>query len=152
VILIADHCVYEPIIQALKKLQFPILSIYDIQDGRADYTVMQACLDNNGILITLDRGIPSQAYAFEYASKGLSVVLLRWKSSKQDAWQEMTEVILRESKHWIETAERETSIISVSYKGGSRPHAWSDISPQIIKHAFNKEIIPPDLFRDDSTT
>lgn len=144
-ILVADHCIYDPVVQALKKLKFPILSISELQDEIADYTVLQACLDNSGLLITLDKGIPSQAYAFEYANKGLSVVLLRWKSSKQDAWQQITEVILRDYNNWIEIAEKDTSIISVSYRGGTRARAWSDISPHIVKHAFAKEIIPPYL-------
>ena len=109
---------------------------------------MQACLDNEGILVTLDKGMPSQAYAFEYASKGLSVVLLRWKSNKQEAWQQITEIILRDHKLWFEIAQKETSVISVSYKGGSRSRSWSDISPLIKGHAFSKEIIPPNFLNE----
>ncbi len=147
--LIADHCIYEPIVLALSNLKFPLISIKEIQSERPDYTVMQACLDNDGILLTLDKGMPSQAYAFEYASKGLTVVLLRWKSNKEEAWQQITEIILRDHKLWLEIAQEETSVISVRYKGGSRPRTWAEISPLIIGHAFAKEIIPPDLFNDD---
>jgi len=143
--LIADHCVYEPIVLALSNLKFPLISIKEIQSEIPDYTVMQACLDNDGVLITLDTGMPSQAYAFEYAKNGLTVVLLRWKSGNHEAWQQITEVILRDHKLWFEIAQEETSVISVSYKGGSRPRAWAEISPLIIGHAFTKEIIPPEL-------
>lgn len=148
-ILVADHCIYDPIIQALKKLRFPILSITELQNDIVDYSVMEACLESDGILVTMDKGIPSQAYAFEYASKGLSVVLLRWKSNKQDAWQQITEIILRDGNQWIQIAERETSIISVNYKGGTRARAWAEISPHIIRHAFKNEIVPPDFVVDD---
>ncbi|MFC2060634.1 DUF5615 family PIN-like protein [Chloroflexota bacterium] len=143
--LIADHCIYDPVLQALSALKFPITSITDLLTERVDYTVMQACLDNNGLLLTLDKGMPSQAYAFEYASKGLSIVLLRWKSGNNEAWQQITEIILRDSRYWIEIAQQETSIISVSYKGGSRSKAWTEISPLIVMHAFTKEVIPPEL-------
>ena len=143
--LIADHCIYDPIIQALSALRLPILRIQDIQSKMPDYSVMQACLENDGILLTLDKGIPSQAYAFEYAKDGLTVVLLRWKSNSPRAWQQITEIILRDYEQWIEVAETETSVISVSYNRGSRPHSWADISPKIVQHAVQHEIIPPDF-------
>lgn len=148
--LIADHCIYDPILRALSSLKFPIVSITQLQSETPDFTVIQACLDNDGVLLTLDKGMPPQAYAFQYAANGLSVVLLRWKSSAAEAWQQITEVILRDYKQWIEIAQRETSVISVSYRGGSRPRSWEEISPLIIGHALAKEIIPPHLSQLDN--
>jgi hypothetical protein len=144
-IVIADACIVDPVIRALKELKFAIVTISELKSERPDYSVMQCCLKNQGILITLDTGIPSQAYAFQYARNGLTVVLLRWKSQNREAWQQMTEIILRDHKYWIEIAEKEPSVISVSYRRGSRTRSWKDISPLISEHAFLKEDIPPDF-------
>lgn len=139
---IADHCIFAPIVQALSVLKFPIKSIQQVQKERPDYSVMRTCLIQNAILITLDLGIPSQAYAFQYAKAGLTVILLRWRTQTPKDWQQMTEVILRDHEQWSAIAKKDTSVISVSYKGGSRPRSWSQISPLIVEHAFVKEKAP----------
>ncbi len=56
----------------------------------------------------------------------------------------MVEIILRDAHIWEEAASKEPSIISVSYKRGSRVRPWSTI-PQLIKEqASSKETQPPE--------
>lgn len=108
---IADHDVPDPVIQALLAVKFDVKRIKEISPQRPDRFVMQAYLDAKGILITLDKGIPSQAYAYEFAKNGLTVVLLRWKELKYQDWQEMVEIILRDDDCWQRAASIEPSII-----------------------------------------
>ena len=142
--IIADHCIFDPVIQSLQVLRFPIVSIKTLQQEKPDYSVMQTCLENDGILITLDKGIPSQAYAFQYAQGGLTVVLLRWRLQGYKTWQQMVEVILRDYGRWVTIAQEYPSVISAKYSG-SRHHTWNEIPPLIAEHAFMKEEIPPEL-------
>ncbi len=76
--------------------------------------------------MTLDAGIPSQAYLERFADNGLTVVLLRWKKSGSKDWQEMLETILKDGKKWEEIAEKDPSVISVSY-GRMRVRSWKDM-------------------------
>ncbi len=139
---IADDNVPDPVIQALLAVKFDIKRIKDIVATKPDYSVMQSCLEENGILVTFDLGIPSQAYYYEFAKNGLTVVLLRWKRSTYRDWQEMVEIILRDAHIWKEAASKESSIISVSYKRGSRVRFWSTIPPLIAQQAIPQEKHP----------
>ena len=139
-IFITDHLVYDPIVRALLEVRFDVKRINEILQTKPDRFVMQACLENDGILITMDRGIPSQAYYYEFGQNGLTVVVLRWKTATPTDWQQMVEVILREANKWREAAKLAPSIISVSYKRGSRIRAWSTIPPIIALEAKSKEL------------
>jgi len=140
VILIADADVPDPVIRALQSVQFNIRRVTDIVSSSSDRAVMRAILESGGILVTRDLGIPSQAYLYEFAKNGLTVVLLRWKSSTPKEWQEMVEIVLRESELWRYVASREPSVISVN-KRGSRVRPWSAIPSEIAEQAKAKE--PP---------
>ena len=126
--LIADECVYEPIIQALEAVHYRIVRIREVGSVRPDSVVMQTALDRGSVLLTLDIGIPSQAYVDEYASKGLSVVLLRWKKATPKDWQQIVETILRDGEKWEAIAAEAPCVISVQY-GRMRVRRWSDIPP-----------------------
>ena len=123
---------YKPVIQSLLAVKADLKRIEELTPKRDDRSVLQACLDAEGILITFDKGIPSQAYAYEFAKNGVTVVLLRWKGSTYADWQEMVEVILRDDALWKQAALSEPSIISVSYRRGSRIRTWSTIPPMIL--------------------
>jgi len=141
---IADANVPDPVIQALLAVKFDVKRIKDIAPTRPDRFVMQGCLETGGILITFDQGIPSQAYLYQFAKNGLTVVLLRWKKSTYKDWQQMVEIILRDAHIWEEAARNEPSIISVSYKRGTRIRAWSTIPPLVMEQALLKEIHAPE--------
>lgn len=145
--LIADANVPDPVIQALLAVKFDVKRIKDIAKTRPDRAVMQACLDVQGVLVTLDQGIPSQAYLYEFAKNGLTVVLMRWKKSTHRDWQEMVEVTLKDARKWEEAASKEPVIISVSYKRGSRIRPWSTIPELIVKQALSEETHPPEQYR-----
>ena len=85
------------------------------------------------VLVTRDTGIPSQAYAAQYAHNGLTIVLLRWKTSTMKDFQQMAEAILRDGEKWIHIAETTPSIISVN-RHQSRPRAWAEV-PDSITHS-----------------
>ena len=88
---VADDDLYEPVKAALEMLRFDIIRA----PARGDKDLCAKTLELGKVLITRDTGIPSQAYAFEYAKNGLTVVLLRWKKANAIAWQEMVLAILR---------------------------------------------------------
>ena len=130
--LVADADVPYPVIRALKILRYPIVTYDEIgAPVRPDTALMDYVLNHvqeSPILVTKDTGIPSQAYVGQYAQAGLTVVLLRWKTSTYPDFQKMAELILRDGEKWIELASHTPSVISVS-RHGSRPRAWSQVPP-----------------------
>jgi len=129
--LVADADVPFPVIRALKILQFPIATFDDIGAPiRPDKALMEHVLLHSRVLITRDTGIPSQAYVAQYPAQGLSVVLLRWKTSTPKDFQEMATMILRYGEEWEERASHTPSIISVN-RNRSRYRAWSDVPNEI---------------------
>ena len=129
--LVADADVPYPVIQALKILQYPIATFDDIgAPVRPDKALMGHVLQHSQVLITRDTGIPSQAYVAQFPAQGLSVVLLRWKTSTPKDFQEMAMMILRHGEEWEERASHTPSIISVN-RNRSRPRAWSDVPDEI---------------------
>lgn len=129
--LVADADVPYPVIRALKILQYPIATFDDIDAPvRPDKALMEQVLRHSRVLITRDTGIPSQAYVAQYPAQGLSVVLLRWKTSTPKDFQEMTMMILRHGEDWAKRASHTPSIISVN-RIRSRYRAWSDIPDEI---------------------
>ena len=127
---IADEDVFAPVLEALKSLRFDIIPA----PARPDRNLLAKTLEMGKVLITRDTGIPSQAYAFQYAQNGLTVVLLRWKGSNPKAWQEIVVSILRHSEEWEEIAKKEPSVISVS-RTGYRARAWSSLPEAVGKSA-----------------
>lgn len=82
------------------------------------------------VLVTMDTGIPSQAYTVQYLREGLTVVLLRWKTSTFKDFQEMASMILRYGEKWEQIACGTPSIISVT-RSGYRTRAWRDVPESI---------------------
>ena len=79
---LTDLDVPSPVIQGLRAVRFLFRSVED--DGiplGVDRGIMARALNdlNGAVLITCDTGIPSQAYYYQYAQNGLTVVVLRWK-------------------------------------------------------------------------
>lgn len=66
---------------------------------------MEVCLAKKAILITLDQGMASQAYYYQFSKNGLTIVLLRWKHQTFKDWQQMVQIILRDAHLWEETAK-----------------------------------------------
>ncbi len=96
--LVADANVPDPIIRALQAIGFDIKRLSELgSPAMPDREAMKAAVDVGGILLTADMGIPSQAYLFEYAKAGLTVVLLRWKTSTPEDWQQIVETVLRDA-------------------------------------------------------
>ena len=132
--LVADADVPGPVIAALKILRYPIATYDDIGAPVSPDTALMACvLDRSRVLITRDKGIPSQAYVAQYAQRGLTIVLLRWRTTTAEDLQKMAETILRDGSKWEETASYTPSIISVS-KHGSRSRAWGSVPETIASH------------------
>ncbi len=129
--LVADADVPAPVISALKLLRYPIVTCNEIgAPVRPDKALMEHVLLRSRILITRDMGIPSQAYVAQYPAQGLSVVILRWKSSTYKDFQQMALAILRDGEKWEEKASHTPSVISVN-RNGSRYRAWSDVPDDI---------------------
>ena len=130
--LVTDADVPYPVIRALKILRYPIVTYGEIgAPARPDTALMAhvlAHVQESPVLVTKDTGIPSQAYVGQYAQAGLTVVLLRWKTSTYPDFQKMAELILRDGEKWVEIASHTPSVISVS-RHGSRPRAWSQFPP-----------------------
>ncbi len=95
---------------------------------------MAGLLRLGGVLVTLDTGIPSQAYLYEYAHHGLTVVVLRWKTQFPKDWQQMVTAILRDGEKWERTTAETPSIIGVT-RSRSRVRPWSTIPPSIADQA-----------------
>lgn len=133
--LIADADIPYPVVQALKILEYEIATLEESNlPIRPDRDILQGALRLKGVIITKDTGIPSQAYLFEYAQYGLTVVVLRWKQSNPKAWQEMTEAILRDGASWEKLAAQTPSVISVN-RYGSRARSWATIPSTIADQA-----------------
>ena len=80
--IVADADVPFPVIRALKILQYPIATFDEIgAPVRPDKALMEHVLLHSRVLVTRDMGIPSQAYVAQYPAQGLSIALLRWKTS-----------------------------------------------------------------------
>jgi hypothetical protein len=125
--LVADADVPGPVIAALKILRYPIATHVDIgAPVRPDTALMDSVLAHSHVLVTRDAGIPSQAYVAQYPRRGLTVVLLRWKTATFKDFQEMAEMILRDGTRWEEIASHTPSVISVN-KRGSRHRAWQHV-------------------------
>jgi len=135
--LIADADLRDPVIVALQAIKYPIVRYKELElPARPDKKLMKEILSKQGIMITMDLGIPSQAYAYQYAQYGLTVVLMRWKQSRPKDWQEMTLAILRDGESWAAIAATTPSVISVSHRG-FRARAWVNI-PSSIAEGVNK--------------
>ena len=131
--LVADADVPGPVVDALKILRYPIATYEDIgAPARPDTALMDHCIrTGNYVLVTRDTGIPSQAYVARYPERGLTVALLRWKTSTFGDFQKMAEMILKDGAKWEATASREPSVISVS-RHGSRIKPWGEIPPHTL--------------------
>lgn len=131
--LVADADVPGPVINALKTLQYPISTYEDIGAPiRPDTALMEYMLrySPSRVLVTMDTGIPSQAYTVQYLKEGLTVVLLRWKTSTFKDFQEMASMILRYGEKWEQIASGTPSIISVT-RNRYRTRAWRDVPGSI---------------------
>ncbi len=130
--LVTDADVPYPVIRALKILRYPIVTYGEngapVRPDTALMAHVLAHVQESPVLVTKDTGIPSQAYVGQYAQAGLTVVLLRWKTSTYPDFQKMAELILRDGEKWVEIASHTPSVISVS-RHGSRPRAWSQFPP-----------------------
>lgn len=136
--LIADSDVDDPVIRALQEVRYDIKRLRDIgAPVRPDRAVMDAVLNVGNVFVTKDAGIPSQAYYYQFAQNGLTVVLLRWKCPAPRCWQEMVETILMDGKNWEETALRAPHVISVSHRK-SRARPWTTIGAEIVWHTLAK--------------
>ncbi len=137
--LVADADVPRPVVDALKILRYPIATYEDIgAPARPDTALMDHCIrTGNYVLVTRDTGIPSQAYVARYPERGLTVALLRWKSSTFEDFQKMAELILRDGAKWEATAAREPSVISVGARG-SRYRPWGKISPHTLQEGHTR--------------
>ncbi len=126
--LIADADLYDPVIRALKEVRYPILRYDEIGAPiRPDSGLMARVLEFGArVLVTRDTGVPLQAYAFEYAHNGLTVVLMRWKNAQPEAWQEMVASILVHGREWERIANTDPSVITVNRRG-YRSRSWSSV-------------------------
>lgn len=132
--LVADADVPRPVVDALKILRYPIATYEEIgAPARPDTALLEHCLrTGHYVLVTRDTGIPSQAYVARYPQRGLTVALLRWKTSTFADFQKMAEAILRDGAKWEAAAAREPSVISVGARG-SRYRPWSGIPPHTLR-------------------
>ena len=131
--LVADADVPGPVITALKALRYPIVTFQDIGAPiRPDTALIEHMLNHSDhrILLTLDQGIPAQAYIDQFHRRGLTVALLRWKSSTARDFQEMAIRILQDGEKWEEIAARSPSVISVNRRG-FRVRQWKDVPDSI---------------------
>ena len=128
-----------PLIGALKILKYDIATLEELAiPVRPDSELMAGLLRTpHRVLVTMDTGIPSQAYLYRYAQAGLTVVLLRWKTRTPRDLQEMAVAILTHGSAWEALAAREPGIISVS-RSGWRHRAWSRIPATIEESARSR--------------
>ena len=131
--LVADADVPGPVIAALKILKYPIATYQDIgAPVRPDTALIEHMLSHGHgrVLVTHDRGIPAQAYIDQFHQRGLTVVLLRWKTSTPRDFQEMALRILQDGVKWEEIAEQAPSVISAN-RTGYRIRPWTDVPESI---------------------
>ena len=122
-----------PVISALKILQYPIVTFRDIgAPVRPDTALIEHMLSYSDyrVLVTQDRGIPGQAYIDQFHRRGLTVVLLRWKTSTPRDFQEMALRILQDGEKWEEIAAHSPSVISANSRN-SRVRPWRDLPESI---------------------
>ena len=131
--LVADADVPGPVITALKALRYPVVTFQDIGAPiRPDTALIEHMLNfsDHRILLTLDQGIPGQAYIDQFHRRGLTVVILRWKTSTARDFQEMTVRILQDGEKWEDIAAQSPSVISVNRRG-YRVRQWKDVPDSI---------------------
>lgn len=131
--LVADADVPGPVISALKTLQYPIVTFREIgAPVRPDTDLIEHMLNFSGyrVLVTQDHGIPGQAYMDQFHRRGLTVVLLRWKTSTPRDFQEMALRILQDGEKWETIAAQSPSVISANRRN-SRVRPWKDIPGSI---------------------
>ena len=131
--LIADADVPGPVISALKILQYPIATFQEIgAPVRPDSALIEHMLSYSDyrVLVTHDHGIPGQAYIDQFHQRGLTVVLLRWKTSGPRDFQEMALRILQDGEKWEAIAAQSPSVISANRRN-SRVRPWKDLPESI---------------------
>ena len=127
--LVADADVPSQVVDALKILKYPIATYQDIgAPVRPDSALIEHMLSHSDyrVLVTRDTGIPGQAYIDQFHRRGLTVVLLRWKTSTPRDFQEMAVRILLDGEKWEQTAADTPSVISANRRG-SRIRQWRDL-------------------------
>ena len=134
--LVADGDLPDQVIASLQTVKYPIMRWHELGlPVRPDSHLMKALLSKGfRVLVTLDTGIPSQAYLYQYAANGLTVVLLRWKRRTPRDWQQMVKAVLTYGDEWETIAMKSPSVISVSNRS-SRARAWTTIPPSIANSA-----------------
>ena len=126
-ILVADADVRDPIVQSLQAVRFPIHRVTELNIPlRPDTAMMQGVLKADGLLVTYDTGIPSQAYLYRFGQAGLTMVVVRLVPDGPAAWQKAVEVILRDWHAWQGIATETPSVISITW-GGSRARTWEGL-------------------------
>ena len=137
-ILIADADLWDPVIRSLQAVRFPIARLSELGIPlRPDSTVMQGVLDHNGMLITRDVGVPSQAYLYQFGAKGITVVVVRLKPENPTAWQRTVEVVLRHWDGWQQTAATGPSLITVNWNA-VRARQWATLPPATGNSAMRR--------------
>ncbi|MCY4654044.1 MAG: hypothetical protein OXC95_12880 [Dehalococcoidia bacterium] len=127
--LVVDKNIPGPVLDALRTWEAPIATAGDIgvpdRFGLALIERMHSCDSSPTILVTRNKRLPGRAYAARFHQRGLTVVLLRWKTFARSDMREMARTILEDGPKWEEIASRSPSVISVSPEG-SRVCAWND--------------------------
>ena len=115
--LVADADVPGPVLNGLRAVEFPIVSFREIgAPVRPDSALIEHMLSNSDcrVLVTLDKGIPSQRYVAQFSEQGLTVVLLRWKTSTTRDFEEMVSRILYDGYKWEQAAAESPHVISAN--------------------------------------
>ena len=115
--LVADADVPGPVLQKLRAIDFPIVSFREIgAPVRPDSALIEHMLSSSDhrVLVTLDKGIPSQRYVAQFCERGLTVVLLRWKTSTTRDFEEMVSRILSDGDRWEQAAAEFPHVISAN--------------------------------------
>lgn len=128
--LVADADVPRPVIAALQAVGYDVKSYSELGlPVRPDEALAEGVKQLHAILLTMDLGIPSNAYVEELARSGLTVVVLRWKRSRPIDWQEMVLAILRYGAEWEASAAESPCVISVT-RVRARTRRWDDLPPR----------------------
>lgn len=115
--LVADADVPGPVLSGLRAVEFPIVSFREIgAPVRPDSALIEHMLatSNHRVLVTLDKGIPSQRYVAQFSERGLTVVLLRWKTSTTRDFGEMVNRIRSDGDRWEQAAAECPHVISAN--------------------------------------
>ena len=128
--LVADADVPHQVIAALQAVRYDIKLYSELNlPVRPDEALADGVKQLGGILLTMDLGIPSDAYIEALARGGLTVVVLRWKQSRPVDWQEMVVAILKEGAAWAAAAAEAPCVISVN-RTRTRIRRWDDLPPR----------------------